>query len=208
VPRELGDERARYGQRSLRERLDDVIAWPASHHFATVVLLVVVVGAVLLAAARGLSVSLRDMAVGDCLYVPTAAALDAGSARPIGDAAAVTGILLTSGAERTACSASHGHEVSAIVVPAPSTMPTLAPGELPGTLLEEATMRSITAPLCEQAFEAYVGLPLEESRYVTFPVVPGADGAEAWIDGGRRTVCLVARSDGQWMDHLARASNE
>ena len=204
MPRELGDERARYGQRSLRERLDDVIAWPASHHFATVVILVVVVGALLLAAARGLSVNLRDLAVGNCLYVPTAAALDAGSARPIGEAAVVVSVLLTDGAERTACTASHGHEVSAIVTPA---LPTRAPGEM-GELLDEAVMRAMTAPLCEQAFEAYVRRSLGESRYVTFPVVPGADGAAAWVRGGQRTVCLVARADGQWMDQPARGSGE
>jgi hypothetical protein len=69
-------------------------------------------------------------------------------------------------------------------------------------------MRRLTAPLCDAAFAGYVGRPLGGSRFTTFPVVPDADGAEAWLNGGTRTVCLVARSDGHWMDHPARGSRE
>lgn len=202
--RELGDERSRYGRRSLREQLDDVIAWPASHQVATGVILVVVVGALLLVVARGRPASVGDLAVGDCLYVPTAAAQDSTSLRPVGEAGAVEEVLLTVGGQLTACTASHGHEVSAIVAP---TLPTHAPGQMPG-LLDEAAKRRMTAPLCDQAFEGYIGRSRAESRYVTFPVVPGIEGAEAWLDGGRRTVCLVARADGVWMDHPARGSGE
>jgi hypothetical protein len=202
--RELGDERSRYGRKSLRERLGDVIAWPASNRFATGIILVVVVGGLILAVAQGRPAGLRDLNVGDCLYVPTAAAEDAGNSRPIGEPAAVLRVVLTVGAERTTCTGSHGHEVSAIVAP---TLPTRGPGEMLG-LLDEAAMRAMTAPLCDQAFAGYVGRPLALSRFVTFPVVPDVDGAEDWLNGGRRTVCLVARADGDWMDHPARGSGE
>ena len=207
MPRELGDERARYGKKGLRERLEDVIAWPVEHRFATGVIVIVVAGALLLASLRGRAATLADLAVGDCLFVPTAAARDDASSRPIGEEPVVLDFLLTGGAERAACTASHGHEVSAIVTPTLPTVPTRAPGEM-SNLLDEAAMRALTAPLCEDAFEAYVGRPLDESRYVTFPVVPGVDGAAAWIAGGRRTACLVARADCQWMDHPARESGE
>lgn len=208
MPRELGDERSRYGRRSIRELLDDLIAWPASHTFATGIIVIVVVGALLLAATRGRPANLRELTVGDCLFVPTAAAQDAVGTRPIGEPAAVSEVLLTVGAERAACTASHGHEVSAIVIPVLPSPPTRPPGQMPGGLLDEAAMRRITAPLCDQAFEAYVGRSIGESRYITFPVVPDVDGGAAWIDGGRRTVCLVARADGQWMDRPARNSGE
>lgn len=207
MPRELGDERARYGRKSLRERLEDSIAWPSEHPFATGVIVIVVAGALLLASLRGRSASVADLAVGDCLFVPTAAARDDANPRPIGEEPVVLDVLLTGGAQQAACTASHGHEVSAIVTPASPTLPSLGPGEMP-TVLDGPAMRALTAPLCEDAFEAYVGRPLDGSRYVTFPVVPGADGAAAWITGGRRTVCLVARADGQWMDHPARGSGE
>lgn len=155
-----------------------------------------------LVVTRGSGVGAGELAVGDCLYVRAAASQS--SDRPIGAPDDVAAALLAGGAERAACTASHGHEVSAIVVPA---LETLAPGVMP-TVLDKAKMASLTQPLCAAAFGAYVGRSVEDSRYVTFPVVPDVEGAAAWVAGGRRTVCLVARSDGQWMDHPARGSGE
>lgn len=199
--RELGDERGRYGRSSFREQLDDVISWPANHRFATGVILVVIAGALLLSATRGLATDPRDLGVGDCLFVPTAAAHDPVSTRPIGEPAVVEGVVLDGGAERTACTASHGHEVAAIVI---RPEPSIVAGALPGLLDRDAVYRQ-TQPLCEAAFAGYVGRALAGSAYVTFPVVPEPD---AWLAGGRRTICLVAREDGQWLDHPARASAE
>jgi putative regulator of septum formation len=143
-----------------------------------------------------------NLEVGDCLYVRAVA--DQSSDRPIGEPHDVAGALLAGEAERAACDASHGHEVSAVVVPA---LETLAPGATP-TLLDHAQMQALTGPLCDAAFAAYVGHALSGSRYITFPVVPDTDAAAGWAAGGRRTVCLVARADGQWMDHPARGSGE
>jgi hypothetical protein len=199
--RELGDERDRYGRRSLRERVEDALAWPGGHRFATGVILVVIAGALLLSVARGRTTSLRDLAVGDCLYVPTAAALDPSSPRPIGEAAAVEEVILTAGAQEAACTASHGHEVAAILT---SPEPTVQTGVL-GQALDRDLIRREAQPQCDAAFEGYVGHPLAGSRYVTFPVAPEP---QAWLDGGRKTVCLVARADGGWMDHPARGSAE
>ena len=116
----------------------------------------------------------------------------------------MAGALLAGEAERAACDASHGHEVSAIVVPA---LETLAPG-VTAAPLDHARMQALAEPLCDAAFEAYVGRALDGSRYITFPVVPDTDAAVGWVIGGRRTVCVVARADGQWMDHPARGSGE
>lgn len=196
--RELGDERSRYGRKSWREEIDDALAWPANHRGATAIVLLVLGGAVALALLTGRGVDRRDLAVGDCLYVPTAAARDPLSTRPIGEAAPVEEVVVGRGAQRTDCTASHGHEVAAIVT-APE------PSRVVGTLFDLDAIHRLTQPSCDAAFAAYVGHELVGSRYVTFPVAPEP---EAWVAEGRRTVCLVARRDGQWMDHPARASAE
>ena len=63
-------------------------------------------------------------------------------------------------------------------------------------------MRAEAKDACEAAFAAYVGQALDVSRYETFAVVPTS------FDTTADVVCLVARADGQWMDHPARASGE
>lgn len=199
--RELGDERRRYGRKDVREQLGDAVAWPGSHRFATGVILVVLVGALLIAAAQGRFVDSRNLAVGDCLYVPTASALDPTSTRPVGDATAAELILVTGGAQLAGCTASHGHEVSAVLI-GPDPGPA-ASGI--GALLDRAAIHRLMQPLCEAAFAGYVGHALAGSAFVTFPAVPEAP---EWIAGSRRTVCLVVRTDGTWMDHPARGSGE
>ena len=200
--RQVGDERARYGRRSWGERLGDVLAWPAAHRVATVLIIAFLAVGAWFFASRAGGLRAADLAIGDCLFVRTAAAQD--EVRPIGEPAVVSDTLLAGGVERAGCNASHGHEVSAIVVPA---LPSAAPGDI-GTLLDRGEIQSLTAPLCDAAFEAFVGRPMAGSRFTTFPVAPDAEGAAAWVAGGRRTVCLVARSDGAWMDHPARGSGE
>ena len=200
--RELGDERKRYGRKTFREQLGDAIAWPGSHQFAAGVIAVVVVGALLIAYASGHFEDPRTLTVGNCLYVPTAAALDPTSTRPIGDAAAVELIVVAGGAQKAGCTASHGHEVSAILS---GPEPSLPRASGIGTLFDRDAIHRLMQPLCEAAFADYVGHSLVGSAFVTFPAVPEAP---QWIAGGRRTICLVARNDGTWMDHPARGSGE
>jgi hypothetical protein len=142
----------------------------------------VAVGAVLWA-TRGLLVEPADLAVGDCLFVRTTTNQAAG--RPIGEPRDVAATVLAGGAERASCSASHGHEVSAVI-----------PVAQLGDSSREAPAR------CASAFAGYVGHPLDRSIYVTFPVVPDA------TDPAPVVVCLVARGDGAWMGHPARGSGE
>lgn len=200
--RELGDERTRYGRKTPREQVEDALAWPGSHHFAMGVILVIVVGAVLITALQGRFENPRNLGVGDCLYVPTAAALDPTSTRPIGDAGAVELIVVAGGAQKAGCTASHGHEVSAILI-GPDPSHPRASGL--GTLFDRDAIHRLMQPLCEAAFADYVGHALVGSAFVTFAAIPEAP---EWIAGGRRTICLVARNDGTWMDHPARGSGE
>jgi hypothetical protein len=196
MSRQVGAERARYGRKGLREQLGDLVAWPAAHPVATIALLFFLVVGSLFFGSRALGVRADDLRVGDCVFVRTEAAQEA--QRPIGEPAVVSSVLLAGGAERAACDASHGHEVSAIVVPG---------GDIAGTP-DPTTIKAATAPLCAAAFPGYVGHALEGSAFTTFPVVPDASAVANWVGGGRRTVCLVARTDGAWMDHPARASGE
>lgn len=56
-----------------------------------------------------------------------------------------------------------------------------------------------------RGLRGYVGRPLEGSRYSVFAAVPEptAGGPSPALG-----ICLVARADGQWMDHPARGSGE
>jgi hypothetical protein len=186
MSRRLGDERARYGRKSPRERLEDILAWPDQHRVAALVLLIIVVGALLLVATRGAIVRSEDLAVGDCLFVRT----DTGQegVRPIGDDTAVVRTLLDGRVEKASCTASHGHEVSAVVDVEPLRDP-----------------RTEAEDLCRQAFEPYVGRPELGSVYGTFAAVPTPQAQAA---GASLAFCLVARADGGWMDHPARNSRE
>jgi hypothetical protein len=168
------------------EQVRDALAWPASHHFATDIILVVIVGAVLLSTTAGIFRDPRQLAVGDCLFVRTGTAPD--DPKPIGDEQAVTTAVIAGLAEVAGCSASHGHEVSALV-----------------DLASLQSVLSEAQAACAQAFPAYVGRALDGSRYVTFAAVPTA---EAQAAGAKQAICLVARADGQWMDHAARGSGE
>jgi hypothetical protein len=201
VHRELGDERRRYGHKTVREQLGDALAWPGSHRFAAGVIAIVVIGAVLIALVSGRAEDPRSFAVGDCLYVPTAAALDPTATRPNGAEGDVELLVFGDGAQKAGCSASHGHEVSAILT-GPDPGPR-ASGI--GAAFDRDAIHRLMQPLCDAAFAGYVGHSLDGSAFATFPAVPEAP---EWIASGRRTICLVARRDGTWMDHPARGSGE
>lgn len=205
MSRQVGDERARYRRKGLREQIDDAFSWPAAHPIATLVILAFLVVGTLFFGSRALFVRPESLAVGDCLYIRTAAIQD--ESRPIGSERQVSDVLLAGGAERAGCGSSHGHEVSAIVMPFGSVAPSRPPGET-GFAMGPNEMRAMTLPLCQAAFEDYVGRPLADSRYLTFPAVPDIEGGPSWLEGQRRTVCLVARRDGAWMDHPAHGSGE
>ena len=186
MSRQLGDERARYARRSLREQLDDLFAWPGAHRIATLVIAGFFVVGALLWATRGLQVAPGDLAVGECLYVRTSASQS--DDHPIGDPDDVAAALLRGGAERAGCDASHGHEVSA--------------------LLDLTTLRDVSseaAARCIAAFKSYIGHPLQGSAYTTFAALPTPVERSG---GAHLGVCLVARDDGNWLDHPARSSGE
>ena len=181
--RQLGDERARYGRKSLRERLGDIAGWARAHPIPTAVGIAFVLFGVFLSSTG--SVVPGDLRIGDCLFVRTSATQ--GTVRPIGEPAVVAAVLFAGGAERAGCSASHGHEVSAILA------------------LTQALTPTEVSAACAAAFEPYLGRPLSGSRYVTFAALPVPSSP---IDGANVGICLIARSDGQWMDHSAHGSGE
>lgn len=196
MSREIGDERRRYRRRTLRDRIVEVIDWLKAHPAASAVLALFlgVVAIQLVAPAR--SALPGDLRVGDCLYIRTPRSMDVGpGARPIGEADTVAGVLMVGGAEQAGCGASHGHEVSALIeVPAPSPLPS-------GIAIRPALQAAANAA-CDSAFPGYVGRPLAGSIYQTFAALPTSFGSVA------DAVCLVARRDGQWMNHAARGSAE
>ncbi len=194
--RMLGDERSRYGRRSVRDQLVEVSDTVRAHPVAVIVAGVIIGLLVLNQAITPSPVSVAQLRVGDCLYVRTDAAQDVGpGSRPIGTPSQVEEALMTGNAERTACGASHGHEVSAIV---PLTLP-LPSGAAP----TQDQLRSYAMTTCQRVFPGYVGHPLAGSIYETFAAVPTS---AAWMAGGLDGVCLIARIDGQWMTQSARAS--
>jgi hypothetical protein len=191
MSRQVGDERARYGTKSVRERLDDL--WqPIGRHpwWVVAVLAVAAIGTWLTLVSRPVPVA--EIRAGDCLYVPTAAV---GTDQPIGEPADVERVLLAGGAQEAGCTASHGHEVSAVVA--------LGFPVASGQTVTPQTLRLTAQAQCDAAFAVYVGHPLEGSRYRTFAALPTS---EAFSGGSRTGFCLVARADGQWMDAPARNS--
>jgi len=195
--RRLGDERTRYGRKSIREQAADVVAGLRSHPVAVGVVVVVFGIAAVLWLLAGRPVGVADLRVGDCLYVPLPATVDVNTDRPIGEPADVEQVLMTGGAETASCSSSHGHEVAAIV--------DLGPPPASGAAPTQDSLRSYALTLCAQAFPGYVGHPMAGSIYQVLAAVPSVD---AWSAGQRSGVCLVARADGQWMTHPARDSGE
>ncbi|MBI3751154.1 MAG: hypothetical protein HY263_05805 [Chloroflexi bacterium] len=196
MSREIGDERQRYSRRSLRDRGIEVIDWLKGHPAAAAVLALFLGVAAIQIVAPARSALPADLQVGDCLYIRTPQSMDVGpGARPIGDQLAVESVLMGGGAEQAGCNTSHGHEVSGRVeVPA---VPPVPPG-----VSVVPTVRAEANTACATAFSGYVGHALAGSIYETFAALPPT------FDGTAEAICLVARRDGQWMTHPARASGE
>lgn len=184
-------ERDRYPRMTFRDQLVAVLDWGRENRLVVLGLVVVAVYVVTQLILPPPTARPGDLRVGDCLFVRTSASEEIGpGARPIGSPAAVGAALMTGGAERAGCDASHGHEVSSLI---------------------ELTERPQTNPLsssldraCEGVFDSYVG-GMASLTYETFAVVPGP---AQWDAGIHQAVCLVARLDGQWMTHSARGSGE
>jgi hypothetical protein len=162
------------------------VGWPRRNPVATAVIVGFLVVGCLIAAARVMLVNPLELAVGDCLFVRTAAAQD--ETAPIGGPSVVTAALFEGRAERTSCNASHGHEVSAVV-----------------------DLRTLDYPLpetrarCVEAFQPYVGRAAGGSIYMTFAALATPEQQQA---GAYLGICLVARADGSWVDHAARGSGK
>ncbi|TAK02343.1 MAG: hypothetical protein EPO36_02395 [Chloroflexota bacterium] len=183
-------ERDRYTRMTLRDQLEGLLDWIRGHRLLVIALLVAAIYVVTQLILPPPTVRPNDLRVGDCLFVRTASMSDLGSDAPIGDPALVGVSLLSGGADRAPCGASHGHEVSAVL-------------ELPAA--PAAGQQAGLERDCAAAFEPYVGRALIASSYETFAVVPTA---AQWDAGIHRAICLIARVDGQWMTHPARASGE
>jgi len=182
-------ERDRYGRASLAERVGDVLGWFRAHPLALVPILIVGAGIVTQLVAPPRSALPNDLAVGDCLFIRTSAANAIGpGARPIGESPEAADVLMRGGAEQVDCLSSHGHEVSAVL-----------------DLREHEYTPTEASAACDAALEPYVGRQPTRSRYVTFAALPTS---AAPAGGPQVGICLVARADGEWMDHPARGGRE
>jgi len=173
----------KYRRAPLAERLTEPFVWLRAHPPVAIVVVLFVVGTIAAVVAPPRSATPWDHPVGDCHYLRTSGQIV--SERPIGAPASVARVLLGGGAEQASCNASHGHEVMATVI-APSSS-----AEVDAT--------------CAADFEGYVGHPLAGSRYEIITAIPTTEDVAA---GNNLAVCLVARIDGQWMDHPAKGSRE
>lgn len=176
---------------TLRDHLEGLLDWVRGNRLVVVALVVVSVYVATQLILPPPTARPGDLRIGDCLFVRTSASAEIGAGvRPIGSPASVGASLMTGGAERAGCDASHGHEVSAIIELAeqPQTNPL-------STILDRA---------CEGVFDSYVG-GMASLTYETFAVVPGP---AQWDAGIHQAVCLIARVDGQWMTRPARGSGE
>jgi hypothetical protein len=190
-----GRERDRYGRKSPRERIGDLIEWFPAHRGASVLLAVIVGGAIVIRLVTPEYLGLPDLRVGDCLFVRTSSAGAVGpDARPAGDPVEVAAVLASDAGERASCGQSHSHEVSAIV---PLAEP--AGAAYPG----QAPLERRVAPACEEAFPGFVGRPLGDSALATMAVVPNERG---WQAGQRTAVCLVHDRDLEFLTTPARGS--
>ncbi len=189
--RQVGDERARYGRKSVGERLDDLWDTLARYRLWLVgAAVVMAIGAWFAVMSRNVTVD--RLAVGDCLYIPTTAADDPTTTAPIGVERDVEAALFGGGAEAAGCSSSHGHEVSALI-------------PLATAATTQADARTAVQATCDAAFAAFVAHGIAGSQFATFAAVPTPD---QWDSGERTAVCLVARADGQWMTTPARGSGD
>lgn len=200
----------RYERASTREQILDALGWFRSHRIVGTLLILLALGWVAQLVMPPKPTTPAALSVGDCLYARTSAWMDTGpDARPIGTSNDVEAIVMAGNAERAACGASHGHEVSAVVsLPSAgeeSSGPAAAsPSGAAGSDPVEAMRPSVQAR-CDAAFEGYVGTAASASVYETFAALPTLS---EWQAGEHLAICLVARKDGHWMASPARASRE
>jgi Septum formation len=193
----MGDERPekeRYQRASLLDQVRDELVNLWHQPKVLLVIAVIVGGWLVLQLTTPAVVKLEELAVGDCIYVPTSTSGEIDAIRPIGSAIDVVGGLYRAGAERAPCDGSHGHEVAAVFL---LEEPVGAP--FPGAVALEARQR----PVCEAAFEPFVGRPMDGSALQLTLAVPGE---AAWDDGRRVGVCLVNNADGSFLTGRAAGS--
>ncbi|MDQ6927209.1 MAG: septum formation family protein [Actinomycetota bacterium] len=93
------------------------------------------------------------------------------------------------------CARPHDLEVVAVV-----SDPSPKKAGYPGT----SALVQVASEQCAPAFQAYVGVPVEQSQLRQVEVVPQK---ASWDDGGRRLVCTVRSPDGAPSTGSARGSN-
>jgi len=59
--------------------------------------------------------------------------------------------------------------------------------------------------LCFEAFEDYVGIPYEESVFLSLQLTPSEEG---WADGDREAVCVLYDADQDKLDESAEGAEE
>ncbi|HEX5015899.1 MAG TPA: septum formation family protein [Candidatus Limnocylindrales bacterium] len=186
-------ERDRYGRASAREQLAGELRGFWANRALRTAMFLFVGGLVLLWVLTPKAVAPTELVSGDCLFLRLPGGTDvASNAAPVAGTTQQLTTVVSS--ERAACNLSHSHEVSTTVaLPDADQYPGLA------ALAQEGQDD------CEAAFAAYVGRPLDASRYGTAIWVPPAD---AWAAGDRDGVCVVFNKDRTYLDHRAAGSGE
>ena len=193
VPRAMR-EIDRYKRASRREQLADELRVLARSPRVLLVLFILFGGWLFLRLTTPTLVRLEDLAVGNCLHVPTSANDDVTAVRPIGEAAEVSIVMAGQGAAIAPCTASHSHEVLAVFTDADS----------PGTAFPgDSVLQGRHVAECNAAFAGYVGHPVDMSAFALTIVAQQIDGGE----GGRRAgACLVSDSAGQFLTASAKGA--
>ena len=186
-------ERDRYRRASLREQLAGEIGAFWGNRTLRAFALLVVGGLAILWLLTPKPVAPVELVSGDCVHLRLPGSTDIASGVP--QAATTTRELtMVVSAERASCDLSHSHEVS-------TTVALAGPDAYPGW----AALAEAGGGGCDAAFGAFVGRPLDESRYGTTLWVPTAD---AWAAGERDGICLIFNKDATYLDHRARSSGE
>lgn len=187
-------EHDRYPHVSVAGQALDELRNLRRHPVLLLLLGLILLGGVVLRVLEPAVVQVEGLAVGDCIYVPTPAADDIETTRPLGTATEVVSGLFRAGAERASCDGPHGHEVAGLLA---LTEP--AETAYPG----QAALIERTTAACEAAFAEYVGHPAAGSRYELTIAVPRLDD---WDAGRRAGACLVSSPDRTFLPSRAGGS--
>jgi hypothetical protein len=180
-------ESDRYARASRREQLGDEFRTLTQSPRLLILLALLFGGWLFFQLTAPKTVRLEDLAVGQCLHVPTSANSDVAAVRPIGEAVEVSDVLATQGAALAPCDGSHSHEVAAVFVDADS-----AGAVFPG----ESDLQTRHAAECNAAFASYIGHAVDMSAFSLTIVVQRVTG---WDSGRRAGACLVSDSAGQFL---------